>query len=110
LSYYWEYEDRCWVISNLSIVSLEYRAEFIAAYDELFERMPAELDNFRFHSTMMRRIFGRRRRAIPLLHRNGGCYKITPRNGRLRRISPESLPKFGPYLAAAQMPFPDEKN
>ncbi len=109
LSYYWEYEDRCWVISNLKVVSSEYRAEFIAAYDFIFENMPAECENFRYHSVIMRRIFGRRHRAIPLLHRNGGTYKITPRNGRMRRVPIEKLPKFGPYKIAADLPFPGEE-
>jgi hypothetical protein len=108
LSYYWEYEDRCWVISNLQVVSTEYRLEFIAAYDGLFEKLPAERENFRYHSIMMRRIFGRGGRAIPLLHRNGKAYKVTPRNGRLRRVSLESLPKFGPYMLGAKLPFADE--
>lgn len=109
LSYYWEYEDRCWVISNLKLVSPDYRAEFIAAYEELFEKMPEERENFRYHSIIMRRIFGRRKRSVPLLHRNGGAYKITPRNGRMRRVVVENLPKFGPYKLAAELPFPDEK-
>ena len=109
LSYYWDYEDRCWVISNLSVVTAEYRQQFIAAYQALFERYPEERAAFRHHSMMMRRIFGRRHRAIPLLHRNGGAYKITPRTGRMRRAAVESLPKFGPYKLAAELPFPDEE-
>lgn len=108
LAYYWEYEDRCWVISNLQIVSLDYRREFIDTYDRLFAQMPDERQGFREFSTTMRRVFGRRRRAIPLLHRNGFAYKITPHNGRLRRVVVEKLPKFGDYRAAAEMPFPDE--
>ena len=108
ISYYWEYEDRCWVISNLKVVSPEYRAEFIATYDSIFETMPEERENFRYHSMMMRRIFGRRHRAIPLLHRNGSVYKITPRNGRMRRVVVDKLPKFGPYKIAAKLPFPED--
>ena len=108
LSYYWEYEGRCWVISNLRVVTPEYRAQFVAAYDELFARMPAERETFRHHSTVMRRVFGRRRRALPLLHRNGYTYKVTPRNGRMRRVPVESLPAYGPYKVAAELPFPDE--
>jgi hypothetical protein len=109
MSYYWEYEDRCWVISHLEQVTPEYRREFLAAYDLVFERQPQERENFHRHSAVMRRIFDRRRRAIPLLHRNGGAYKITPFNGRLRRVPVESLPLFGPYKIAAAMPFPDEE-
>jgi hypothetical protein len=56
----------------------------------------------------MRHFFGRHRRAIPLLHRNGWIYKITPRNGRMRRVDTAELPVFGPYKIAASMPFPDE--
>ena len=108
LSYYWQYEDRCWVISNLKRVSPDYISQFVAFYETLFERSPQERENFRYHSGIMRRVFGRRHRAIPLLHRNGGCYKVTPRNGRLRRISAETLPAFGPYKIAAELPFPDE--
>jgi hypothetical protein len=108
LSYYWEYEDRCWVISNLRAVSPEYRLEFILAYDWLFEHLPEERETFRHHSNVMRQIFGRKRRSIPLLHRNGQAYKVTPRNGRLRRVAVESLPKFGPYRLAAALPFPEE--
>lgn len=108
LSYYWEYEDRCWVISNLKVVTPEYRRQFIDIYDELFARMPDEHETFRQFSTTMRRSFARRRRAIPLLHRNGNVYKVTPRNGRLRRVDPATLPAFGPYEIARALPFPDE--
>lgn len=108
LSYYWTYEDRCWVISNLQQVSLEYRRQFIAAYDRIFEQVPGERENFRHHSIVMRRIFGRKHRTIPLLHRNGSSYKVSPRNGRMRRVDPGNLPKFGPYKIAEELPFPDE--
>jgi hypothetical protein len=108
MSYYWDYEQRCWVISNLQAVTAGYRAEFFAAYNGLFERMPQERDNFRHHSMMMRRIFGQRGRAIPLLHRDGHTYKVSPRNGRMRRVPATSLPKFGPFKVAARLRFPDE--
>jgi hypothetical protein len=108
LSYYWEYEDRCWAISHLAAVTAEYRAEFIAAFDDLFARLPAERESFRHHAAVMRQIFGRRRRAIPLLHRNGYAYKITPRTGFMRRVPIAALPRFGPYRIAADMPFADE--
>lgn len=107
LSYYWEYEDRCWVISHLHQVSQVYICQFVTTYEALFDQIPEELENFRYHSGVMRRVFGRRRRAIPLLHRNGNAYKVTPRNGRLRRVKVHSLPKFGPYKIAAELPFPD---
>jgi len=108
LSYYWAYEDRCWVISNLGVVSSEYLVEFVRTFERIFSDRPKEFENFKYHSMMMRRIFGRRHQAIPLLHRNGCFYKITPRNGRMRRVKEDLLPKFGPYKIAAELRFLDE--
>jgi hypothetical protein len=108
LSYYWEFEDRCWVISHLEKVTPTYLEEFVRTYEKLFELFPDEIENFRYHSTRMRRLFERMKRAVPLLHRNGYLYKITPRNGRMRRIPPEKLPRFGPYQIGERLPFPDD--
>lgn len=108
LSYYWEYDDRCWVISNLQVVSPEYRQQFIDAFENLFAQMPPERDSYARHSAHMRRVFSRWRRTIPLLHRDGSTYKISPRSGKLRQVDAASLPKYGPYKITAQMPFPDE--
>ncbi len=108
LSYYWEYQDRCWVISHLDEVDPAYRQQFIEAYDRLFAVEPDELAAFAHHSQRMRTVFGGRRRTLPLLHRNGSAYKISPGSERLRRVSPQTFPKYGPYAIAALMPFPDE--
>lgn len=108
LSYYWEYEDRCWVISNLQLVSAAYLQAFIKSYETLFVGLPNEISNYNFHSAYMRRVFQGYKRAIPLLHRNDQVYKVSPRNERMLRVKVESLPKFGPYKIAASMPFPDE--
>jgi len=108
MSYYWQYEYGCWVISNLQVVTQKYREQFIAAFDELLERMPEERESYRHYSSSMRRVFGRWGRAIPLLHRNGKTYKVTPSNGRIRRVDVDRLPKFGPYHLAARLPFADE--
>lgn len=110
LSYYWKYEDRCWVISNLGKVNDDYRFQFVDAYDQLFLVFPNEIENYKHHSNVMRRLFGKRKRTIPVLHRNGKDYKISPSNGRLRSSHPQSFPKFGPYRIADLLPFPDEIN
>jgi hypothetical protein len=108
LTYYWQYEDRCWIISNLQTVTSEYVTEFVAAYDQIFTEHPTEFENFRYNATIMRRVFGRRKRTIPLLHRNGQVYKVTPRTGRRRRVDSETLPKHEPYKTTARLQFPDE--
>lgn len=108
LSYYWDYEDRCWVISHLDQVTLAYRKSFIATYSRLFALQPSEFETFRHHSAMMRKIFGRKRRAIPLLHRNGKFYKISPHNGRMRAIHASQLGQYGPYKIVSKLSFPGE--
>lgn len=107
LSYYWEYEDRCWVISNLDCISAVYRRQFVETFEVLLAAYPAEVENFAACSAEMRQTFAQRRRALPLLHRNGKAYKITPANQRMRRCDPADFRPFGPYAIAAQLRFPD---
>jgi hypothetical protein len=92
----------------LNQISSAYVLEFIQTYNSIFESKPEERASFQYHSAMMRRIFGRKHRAIPLIDSQRQFYKITPYNGRKRRIQSEQLPKFGPYRVAALLPFPDE--
>ena len=109
LSYYWQYEDRCWLLSNLHVVTDTYRQQFVQAFEQIFAWYPHERENFRYHSIIMRRVFGRRHREIPLLHREGGWYLVRPRDGCLRPVNPQDLPKHGVYAIAAELPFPDEE-
>ncbi|MFQ5616158.1 MAG: hypothetical protein ACE5GO_06830 [Anaerolineales bacterium] len=98
LSYYWEYEDYCWAISNLQIVSAEFRAQFIETYKALFAHVPGERETFASHSAEMRQVFEKDRRAIPLLHCNGAAYEISPGDERMRRVRVDSFPRLGPYV------------
>ena len=109
LSYYWEYEESCWVISNLEKVTETYINEFIKTYDKLFELLPDEIENYQYHSEKMRDVFNEKRRAIPLLHKNGSHYKISTHNERMRKVKTTIKQKFGFYKVAQQLPFPDEE-
>ena len=108
LSYYWDFEDTCWVISNLEVVEVEYQRQFIHSFERIFAAMPEEHEAYKVHSEVMRDTFNEQRRAIPLLHRNGHTYKISTHNERMRKVEITSLPKFGPYKVAQALPFPDE--
>lgn len=109
LTYYMEYEDRCWVISNLSALTAQYRAEFILTFERLFEIYPEDINSFFHQSKMMRSHFQRQRRAIILLHRNGHNYKLSPKKELLKRITDNQFPKYGNYLLSSLLPFPDEQ-
>jgi hypothetical protein len=108
MSYYWEYEEQCWVISHLSAVVENYRTEFFSAFDHLFSRFPKDKEAFHYHSKRMRRAFGRQKRLIPILHRDGGDYLLIPHDGSMQPISLDRMAKFGPYAVAAELPFPGE--
>lgn len=97
LAYEWEFEDTCWVISNLARVTSAYRQEFIQTFDGLFSHWMAEMEGYAAKSEQMRAHFAMQKRRIPILHRNGGYYLLSPGSERLRRVNPESLPQFGVY-------------
>lgn len=109
LSYYWEYEDRCWLISHLDRVTQTYREEFIRAYDTILACLPQERENFGHYAETMRQRFAQENRSIPLLHRDGGMYVLSPQDEQLTPIQADDLPKFGVYQLAAEMPFADEQ-
>jgi hypothetical protein len=97
LSIHWTFADRCWVMSNLEIVDAEYRRQFVAAHELLFEKDPGEHQLHREYSATLRRVFSRKKLAIPLIGRDGGLFKILPHGGAMVAATAKSLPKFGPY-------------
>jgi hypothetical protein len=97
LAYEWEFESACWVISHLADVSDTYRQEFIQAYEHLFDLWPEELNSYILHSEDLRAHYAALKRRVPILHRNGGYYLLSPVRERLQRISPTRLPRFGFY-------------
>ena len=97
LAYDWAFEPHCWVISNLGCVTDAYREAFVQTYNRLFESVPDDMESYAIYSGQMREYFAGRRRRIPLLHRDGGFYLVSPGSERLQSISVDRLKKFGPY-------------
>lgn len=102
LAYEWAFEQTCWVISNLGAVTPAYRQAFIAFYDRIFAAWPADLAAYYQYSEQMRADFSAHRRRIPLLHRSGFWYLLSPGRERLRRVPVEQLRRFGPYRQATK--------
>ena len=48
LTYEWQFEMKCWVISNLSRVTRKYREEFMHTYDQIFVLFQNEFENYFF--------------------------------------------------------------
>ena len=97
MTYYWEFEPYCWMISNLGSVTAQFRQEFFATYDAILNDWDEEYDSYYYHSEDMRSEFARLRRRIPLLHRNGGNYLLSPNSDRLHRVEPSAFRQFGYY-------------
>jgi hypothetical protein len=100
LAYEWEFEDICWVISNLNRVSPKYRSRFVEFHDGLFAQRQEVFESYAVHSERMRAHYLKQHRRIPLLHRNGGHYLVSPKSGLARRVPANQLPRFGPYRPA----------
>lgn len=96
LAYDWRFESACWVISHLEAVTLDYRQQFVETYDWLFSLGPDEYESYAAFSEEMRVHFAAQRRRIPILHRNGRNYLLSPGSERLRRAR-GSFRRFEPY-------------
>jgi hypothetical protein len=99
LTYEWTFESTCWVISNLWSVTTRFRAEFVAVYDAILGMWPLEYASYDLASENMRALFAEKRQRIPLLHRNGQDYLLSPRSERLRRADLRGWRSFGRYRA-----------
>ena len=98
LAYYWTFEDRCWVISNLGAVEPDFVREHIAAYEYLFAKDEDEEQAYVDNSADMRRVFSRWERDIPLIGREGGFFKVEPKSGgRIIKAQFDEFKPLGPY-------------
>ncbi len=107
LSYYWKYEDRCWVLSNLDRVQPAYREEFLKTYESVFAARPEELESFQVQSSRMRAFFAAEGRLIPLFHRDGRWRMVDPKAESMNEIDPKTLEKHGPFEISDRLSFPD---
>ena len=98
LAYEWAFEETCWVINHLDQVLPAYRQEFITTYDALFDQWPHEMDSYADLSAEMRETFIQQKRRIPILHRNGQDYLLSPSSDKLARTDLSTYRKFGSYL------------
>ncbi len=98
LSYYWIFEDRCWVISHLDIIEQPFIDQILEAYAVVFKHDEAEEDAFFDHSANMRRVFSRQNRAIPVITPQRELLKVLPKSGgKLVQAEWQEFPKLGPF-------------
>ncbi len=98
LSTYWAFEDRCWVMSNLALVELDFVRELVQAYEMLFAVDEDEEQAFMDNSVDHRRVFSRWGRDLPVIGREGGFFKIEPHSGgRIMPADAKTFKKHAPY-------------
>ncbi|MEQ9518018.1 MAG: hypothetical protein RLN89_01125 [Parvibaculum sp.] len=100
LSYYWHFEDTCWVISNLQIVEQAFIDEFVKTFDLLLKVDEGEYAAFLEQSAQMRRVFSRRGEILPLIGRDGALFKVLPKSGgKIEHATLKEFKKYGPYVS-----------
>lgn len=100
LAGYDDFEDRCWVLSNLGAVDRAFVQEMAGAFAEMFTRSARELEVFFDHSVTVRRRFSRSNRPILLLSPSGDVLKVLPRSGgRIVPAGARDLVRHGPYVS-----------
>jgi len=97
MTYDWDFVDQCWLISNLPLVSKEYRDQFFATFDQIFATWLEDMDSYIELSAETREHFAAIHQRIPLLHRNGAAYLISPLSERMTRTPITAFKRFSPY-------------
>jgi hypothetical protein len=94
MTYDWEFAKTCWVISHLEEVTIHFRQEFFDAFDLIFQESEEEFDNYAVLSEQIREIASKKKHRIPLLHRNGRNYLLSPKSERLRNMASTPVHKI----------------
>ncbi len=97
LAHDWEFESKCWILSHMEQVTLEYRQEFIKTFDVIFSYWMDDFDSYAALSEEVREHYLATHKRIPLLHRNGSDYLISPKNEIIKKIDLRELKPHPPY-------------
>jgi hypothetical protein len=108
LAYYREFRDQCWIISNLSVVTAEYKEQFHRTFEKLFQRYPDTKENFLHFSSYMRGQVADAGENLTLLDFTGRVFRVNPISEQVREISYRDLENYGPFGITKDLIFPDE--
>lgn len=108
LAYFQEYREMCWIISNLSVVTAAYKADFQRAFELLFNQYPDSKESYFHYSSYLRDEFARSDDKIILLDFIGNVFLVDPDSEALQKVRYEDLESFGPFSITKDLIFPDE--
>jgi hypothetical protein len=108
LSYYRDYREECWLISNLEAVKAQFIEEFSTGFRRLFEVFPRLKEGYQRYSELIREQSWEAGEQIVLLQPGPRFFLLEPIREILQEIEIGFLPAYGPYQIMKDMPFPDE--
>ena len=107
-TYYLEYQEQCWIISNLSLVSGEFKEEFQGCFQEIFELYPKMKLNYQNYSNHLRDLSNFQKSELVYLDFNDSVFRYDPLRGKPEEITYDDLQSFGPFKISKDLVFPDE--
>ncbi|MCE5209182.1 MAG: hypothetical protein LLG42_12840 [Chloroflexi bacterium] len=99
------FRENCWIISHLEAVTAAYREAFVQVYDNLLSRWEHDKECYADYSEDLRIEYAQRRQRIPILHRNGHNYLLSPLSERLRIVPAGGFRRYGPYREEGEFLF-----
>lgn len=108
LAYYHEYQEECWIISNLSTVSQAYKLEFKLAFEKIFQSYPESRQNYYQYSQYMREEAANRGDQIVLLNFTKSVFFADPETEELQQVDFNDLLSYGPFGITRDLSFPEE--
>jgi len=108
LAYYPDFRKDCWIISNLSVVSREYKSAFQKAFEKLFVLFPESRIKYQDYCQYVRDQAALRDEAIVVLDFQYGVGLIDPGTEETASVEFADLDAYGPFAITRELPFPDE--
>lgn len=108
LAYYWDFREECWIISNLELVSEQYKQEFQKTYLKIFELYPDTRSSYMEYSAYIRETSASSKEDLVVLGFTGEIFLIEPATEKLVEGQYSELGVFGPFQVTRELPFPDE--
>lgn len=108
LVYFQEYREKCWIISNLSIVTSAYKADFQKAFELLFEQYPDSKESYSQYSSFLREENTISGDKIILLDFGDNVFLLDPDSEVKSQVNYDDLDSFGPFIITKDLLFPDE--
>jgi hypothetical protein len=107
-TYYPDYREQCWIISNLSLITLEYKKEFQGCFREILKLYPIMKVNYQKYSDYLRILSDSEAVDLVYLDFDDRVFKIDPSSDHPEEITYDDLQSFGPFKVSKDLIFPDE--